>query len=677
MRGKIFAAMAALTISLGFAGCKDEGMVDGSGGTTNVAADSTAVLFSGSVVTSQPETRADGSIVNRLETYFQPPGTTYYQYNPSTGGVDTKTTNYQVGIFGALTGEHTWRELELARINNKAVGDRTSAETTTLDNATSEEQTAIASITADDVEKYYSANFFFNQPATIGTPVDPEEVFETATASNPKRNRLTYEPLKFWSNNKIDGSDTKYHRATFWGYYPWNATVTSGAPGDHGIHVNTGSMGVAEGSGMGSVQFTMHPDASEHSDFMISDVAADCSKDTYALLTEYVDGKAQYTPKPVPLRFHHALAQVRLYAFIMGADRMVYKPKTDGSNNPLTDSDGNTIIQKADADWFDNIWKTYTEAYGDLSLCSITDALGNMYIKTGADEVKAMVYGKTDPNVAGDVRETLTKDEFVALNLSVPDEDNCERWYRDGGIRSVEDSRYRALIDYEMAFNNIHTQCVFTPEVTYNSATQKYSTKLTSKTLGTLGSATVNHYVMNPYWFRFDKKGNRVMLNDTYMYDYFEDTPGYKATTMTEEEKEQDGKDWLEFGGKNALGYTYSTNLDNNTALEVYDERVEKHYNYAPGNIILAVPQVMNDDDVPNITITATGYKADAYGNKIESKPLTAKVTINLLQMQIKWESGFIYCYAFVDELAPGDDKVRGPETITVVFDQAKHTDQW
>ena len=54
MRGKIFAAMAALTISLGFAGCKDEGMVDGSGGTTNVAADSTAVLFSGSVVTSQP-----------------------------------------------------------------------------------------------------------------------------------------------------------------------------------------------------------------------------------------------------------------------------------------------------------------------------------------------------------------------------------------------------------------------------------------------------------------------------------------------------------------------------------------------------------------------------------------------------------------------------------------------
>ena len=48
-----------------------------------------------------------------------------------------------------------------------------------------------------------------------------------------------------------------------------------------------------------------------------------------------------------------------------------------------------------------------------------------------------------------------------------------------------------------------------------------------------------------------------------------------------------------------------------------------------------------------------------------------------MLQMGIKWESGFIYCYAFVDDLRPGDDKVRGPETITVVFDPSRHTDQW
>ena len=346
----------------------------------------------------------------------------------------------------------------------------------------------------------------------------------------------------------------------------------------------------------------------------------------------------------------------------MGADRMVYK--TDGEGN----------VQKANATWFD-IWPTYTGA-SNLEESSITDALGNLYIKTGADEVKSMVYGKTDPTVTADVRMTLTKDEFVKLNLSVPDESQCQRWYRDSGIRSVEDSRNRALIDYEMAFNNIHTQCVFTPEVTYNSTTKKYSTKLTSQTLGTLGSATVNHYVMNPYWFRFDTKGNRVMLNDTYMYDYFEDTPGYKATAMTAEEIEQDGKDWSTFGGKNALGYTYSADLSSETAKEVLDTRNGKHYNYAPGNIILAVPQQMSDDDVPNITITATGYQADAYGNK-KSTSLSAKVTINLLQMNIKWESGFIYCYAFIDELQPGDDKVRGPETITAVFDQTKHTDQW
>jgi hypothetical protein len=48
-----------------------------------------------------------------------------------------------------------------------------------------------------------------------------------------------------------------------------------------------------------------------------------------------------------------------------------------------------------------------------------------------------------------------------------------------------------------------------------------------------------------------------------------------------------------------------------------------------------------------------------------------------MLQMNIKWESGFIYCYAFLDELMPGDDKVRGPETITVVFDPMRETEQW
>ena len=90
--------------------------------------------------------------------------------------------------------------------------------------------------------------------------------------------------------------------------------------------------------------------------------------------------------------------------------------------------------------------------------------------------------------------------------------------------------------------------------------------------------------------------------------------------------------------------------------------------NYVPGNIILAVPQVMSDVDVPNITITITDKS---------NTSLTGKVTVNLLGMNIEWRSGFIYCYGYLDELSPGDDKVRGPETITVVFDPEKHTDQW
>jgi hypothetical protein len=48
-----------------------------------------------------------------------------------------------------------------------------------------------------------------------------------------------------------------------------------------------------------------------------------------------------------------------------------------------------------------------------------------------------------------------------------------------------------------------------------------------------------------------------------------------------------------------------------------------------------------------------------------------------MLKMGLHWESGYIYCYAFLDELRPGDDKVRGPESITTIFDPTKWTDQW
>ena len=92
------------------------------------------------------------------------------------------------------------------------------------------------------------------------------------------------------------------------------------------------------------------------------------------------------------------------------------------------------------------------------------------------------------------------------------------------------------------------------------------------------------------------------------------------------------------------------------------------------------VPQKLDDDDVPHFVITAKGKRR--VWNSGESKweqgeDLSAKVTINMLKMGIKWESGFIYCYAFLDDLKPGDDKVRGPESISVVFDKNQYSDQW
>ena len=110
--------------------------------------------------------------------------------------------------------------------------------------------------------------------------------------------------------------------------------------------------------------------------------------------------------------------------------------------------------------------------------------------------------------------------------------------------------------------------------------------------------------------------------------------------------------------------------LDQAAELE-YPDDPEKHYNYAPGNIILAVPQELTDAQVPHVVITATGELTTG-----EEK--TATVTINLLGLHLRWESGFIYSYAFIeDNLYPGADIVRGPESITVVFDPTKWTDQW
>ena len=84
--------------------------------------------------------------------------------------------------------------------------------------------------------------------------------------------------------------------------------------------------------------------------------------------------------------------------------------------------------------------------------------------------------------------------------------------------------------------------------------------------------------------------------------------------------------------------------------------------------------QTLSDDDVPHVVITAHGQTTQGGAAAINN---TARVTVNLLKMGISWESGYIYCYAFLDELRPGDDKVRGPESITVLFNKDWYTDQW
>jgi hypothetical protein len=198
-----------------------------------------------------------------------------------------------------------------------------------------------------------------------------------------------------------------------------------------------------------------------------------------------------------------------------------------------------------------------------------------------------------------------------------------------------------------MEFNNIKTTTTFYPEYSGSAASIAYEPATT------LGSATVNDYIMNPYWFHFNDKGERDYLSDEYMFGIFEEQKAF----------DPDGED-------NALSYK----LDDKN-----EKDATHHYNFAPGNILLVVPQKLDDDDVPHIVLTATGPKEGTYdpenpGSKTE---FTARLTINMLKMNIDWKSGYIYCYAILDDLRPGDDIVRGPESITTIFDTSQYTDQW
>ena len=464
----------------------------------------------------------------------------------------------------------------------------------------------------------------YNVQANIGT-------------STSEANSLTYSPVHLWPN------DGKY--MTFFGYYPYNPTSSQG---DYGIAVVNNADGVGEGMGMGKVHFTMHPDASLQNDFLISAPVVDCTRDEYPL--QLNSSGTGYLPKPVQLKLYHMLAQVRIYAYIIGKDKMVYVQE-DGKDK-VTDSD-----------WFD-AWAVEG---------TIMDAWGNVYTKKGADAVERTTQKAAFPT---EFAANLTKEQFLdSLGLKVPDESQCIRWARTTNW-DVEHTRRRSAIDYSMEFNNIRTSASFYPDYSNPSGATIGCTPAT-----TLGYATINHYIMNPYWFTF-KDNQRERLNDNYMFGFYEDSPAYKrldaSTTMVGYD-DVDGMDWsntTKWGSaesnKDPMGYLTGKDTDHLNLL--LGPRPNAHYNYATGNILLVVPQTLSDDDVPHIVITAKGKTTQNGAAAIDN---TAKVTINMLKMGITWLSGYIYCYAFLDDLQPGDDKVRGPESITVVFDTSQYTDQW
>lgn len=532
------------------------------------------IAFSGNLITGQMATgttRADGTIVNwKQNTLPESEQHDYYRVDEN-GDVIHERKTFYAGIFGAYTGEHTWANL--VTLSYKL-------------SPTEEEQ--------ETLNKYYSANHLYNVQANIGAAVNGA-------------NSLSYSPYRLWPN------DRKY--MTFWGYYPYNPTSSQG---EYGIAIINDENGVGEGKGMGKVHFTMHPDASLQNDFLISAPATDCTRDEYPL---QLNEDGTYSPKPVRLNFYHMLAQVRIYAYITGTDKLVYLE-----------------------DEYYAAGDTYYDEYG--------------------------------------VAHTVTAEE--AGKIQKIDEENSLRWKRTdivcmGGIRM------RADIKYSLEFNNIKTEADFFPDYTNPSGATIGCTTAT-----TLGYATINHYIMNPYWFTY-KGIQRERLNDNYMFGLYEDTPAYNrlnATTSMTGYDDIDGVDWSntsEWGTiddehRDPLGYMTGMDEDHKKLLKISDAPDAKHYNFAPGNTLLVVPQELSDDDVPHIILTAKGKRAvwdSGTSSWTEGEELTAKVTINMLKMSIKWESGIIYCYAFLDELKPGDDKVRGPESITVVFDTNQYTDQW
>ncbi len=542
-------AALAITAMAATACTDNHTLTPGTQPTTDLA---TAIEFSAVADDADAETRADATLVNKSETWL-----------PATNGT---TGAPRVGLFGYYTGTNSWNALQT--LCNTSFADRATLATT--------EFASLAFLASKDeynqakntrLAAHFTANTFYNVPLTIGTP-------NTTAAKGQMTNTLSYDDKRYWPN---DGG-----KMSFWAYYPWTATATTAAAA--GIYIDPAV--IAAGAGMGSIRFNMEEYARNQVDFLISDLVTDKTKASYPLTDENGDD-AKREPARVPLRFRHALAQVRLYSHVS------YTPKITYERTPLT---GEFVLATGGEAF------TFNGANGQTS-ATYTDADGNT---------------QTIQNVAGQpmIKEVTT-------------------W--GDGAKTVE-----------LAFNNINTDAIFTP-----SWSNTGGTAITSSVTGALGSAKVDGYIENPYWFYHPGHAdNGKKINTDFMYESIEAQEG---TTY-----DLDGSELAAGDEKTKRATTYAAFL-----AEAEKKSDTYHYNFAPSNIIMAVPQHLKDDNVPNVTIT------------VSCGEQTARVTVNLVGMNIKWESGFIYCYAFVDELAPGDDIVRGPESITVLFDPLRWTDQW
>lgn len=571
-----------------------------------------SVAFTAAVSSSRQATRADGTIINKGEKKL-----------PATSLSKTESfPGYRVGIFGCYTGQNKWADL----VNLSKKNAPTDEEKKTLEN-------------------YYSANQMFNVPADIDAD-----------------GKLTYSPLRFWPNNVVESAlpSQTHEYMTFWAYYPYNA---SSSMGDYGIAITSDEL--SAGKGMGQVKFTMHPDAAQQNDFLISAPVTDCNRDAYPLLrtNPESDGTPTYEPQPVQFQLFHMLAQVRVYAFINGNDKMVYQE--DKCTQAMLDTwDGEKFT---DSHLDTEATKKYFRK--DDGLTSIVPK--DSWLQEG-DVVNNITITADNIGTYADLKPAVMNElgSWVELKVGdpIPDESQCIRWTRST-VWNLSHTSQRPEITYTMELNNIKTSATFYPEYHADG-----SVTIDFDQPATLGSATINHYIMNPYWFTF-RNGQRERLNDNYMFGYFEDTPVYNkidATATMDGYDDIDGRDWT--GTNDPLDYLSSKTTEEKEELKGTGDNASKHYNFAPGNILLVVPQELSDDDVPHIVITATGKTTK---NGVSQGDATAKVTVNMLKMGISWESGYIYCYAFLDDLRPGDDKVRGPESITVVFDSSQYTDQW